>query len=109
MLGKEWISEREEKNPPWTETHPYTYKLRSGTVQRVNATLKVERSINTRKTLRWLGWPKTITYEIAVAFDGEVGERAGSWKGGTIGCGYTMRPGRDAGAMSAPDGDGEGF
>lgn len=30
---------------------------------------------------------------IDVQFSDEVGERTGSWKGGTIGCGYNMLPG----------------
>lgn len=30
---------------------------------------------------------------IDVDFDGEVGERTGSWKGGTVGCSYESRPG----------------
>ena len=29
---------------------------------------------------------------IDVQFDGEVGERSGSWKGGTVGCGYDKLP-----------------
>lgn len=28
---------------------------------------------------------------IEIEFDGEVGERTGSWKGGTIGCSYKMQ------------------
>jgi len=33
---------------------------------------------------------------IDVSFSGEVGERSGSWKGGTIACGYTMLPDESA-------------
>jgi hypothetical protein len=41
---------------------------------------------------RWLPFPRRIYQGISVEFDGEVGERTGSWKGGTIGCGYELRP-----------------
>lgn len=75
------------------ETHPYTYKLRSGEIQYRNATILKERWIRGRHILDWLGWPRRVSYAIDVEFDGEVGERTGSWKGGCIGCGYTMLPG----------------
>jgi hypothetical protein len=29
---------------------------------------------------------------ISIDFDREVGERKGSWKGGTLGCGYELLP-----------------
>lgn len=73
------------------ETHPYRYLLRSGEKQERTATIYVERR---RRKLRWLRWlPLARTrYAIDVAFNDEVGERTGSWKGGTIGCGYELRP-----------------
>lgn len=71
------------------ESHGYTYTLRSGEVQNRVAKVYAE----TRTWWRpWLPWRKTVT-SINVEFDGEVGERTGSWKGGTVGCGYPMLPG----------------
>ncbi len=78
----------------YRETFDYTYVLENGTVQNRYATVQVE-----RLTWCWLGWPfrlfywpnKTSTF-IDVSFDQEVGERTGSWKGGTIGCGYDLLP-----------------
>ena len=74
------------------ETHPYRYVLRSGEVQERTATIKVEQ----RTWLRpWLPWKKVRRY-IDVAFNDEVGERSGSWKGGVLGCGFNMNPGETA-------------
>ena len=70
------------------ETHDYTYTLRSGEVQHRKATIQVQEQEWRRW---WLPWRK-VWRGIDVAFDGEVGERTGSWKGGTIGCGYEMLP-----------------
>lgn len=91
--------ERDRK--PATETHPYRYVLRDGTVQNVNATIQVNEMEWRWAIVRLLGLPLrghvvrsidvTFTSDEA-GFDG-VGERAGSWKGGTIGCGYEMRRG----------------
>lgn len=68
------------------ETHPYTYTLRSGEVQHRNATIQAE----TRTWLRpWLPY-KRVHRSIDIEFDGEVGERTGSWKGGCIGCSYEL-------------------
>lgn len=68
------------------ETHPYRYMLRSGEVQRVNATIYSE------ARAWWRPWPPFYRSDrsIWVEFDSEVGESTGSWKGGTTGCGYKM-------------------
>jgi hypothetical protein len=71
------------------EAHPYRYVLRSGKVQERTATIKVETRRWTRPWIPRVLFKKTID----VNFDDEVGERSGSWKGGTIGCGYDMLPG----------------
>ncbi|UWQ30249.1 hypothetical protein [Leisingera sp. M523] len=75
------------------ETHPYTYTLRNGTVQERTATITVEEWEHRRRWLMWCPWFAKIRKSIDVRFSGEVGERSGSWKGGTIGCGYDMQPG----------------
>lgn len=43
-----------------------------------------------RSIQKRLGRPRDY---IEISFSGEVGSRAGSWKGGTIGCSYQMKPG----------------
>lgn len=74
------------------ETYDYAYKLKSGEVQNRKGAVHV-----TRMTWRMRGWPllrfQKVATSISVDFDGEVGEGTGSWKGGTIGCGYDMLPG----------------
>ena len=72
------------------ETHHFTYVLRSGDVQKRNATVFKERRKYHRK---WLPFMKKTFTCIDIAFDGEVGERTGSWKGGTIGCSWEILPG----------------
>lgn len=71
------------------ETHPYSYQLESGAVQFREATIYSERRQWTRP---WLPWKK-VRESIWVEFNDEVGERIGSWKGGTTACGWEMKPG----------------
>lgn len=63
---------------------PYVYTLKSGEVQNRVAEVTVER--RTWKSL----WRRKVSMYIDVRFDQEVGERTGSWKGGTLGCGYDL-------------------
>ena len=79
---------REHKVLTEPETHPYTYVLRSGEVQKRTATITVETRTWTRF---WLPF-KRVSKSIDVNFNDEVGERSGSWKGGCMGCGYEMLP-----------------
>lgn len=69
--------------------HPYEYRLDSGKVQKVNATIHVEK----RYWKRWFSLQTKCRHSIEVEFDNEVGERAGSWKGGCIGCSYNIEKG----------------
>lgn len=77
----------------WKETHPYTYTLRSGKVQERLATIKVEEREWRWHWFKWLPLTKMVRKTISVNFNDEVGERTGSWKGGTTGCGYELFPG----------------
>ena len=79
----------------YKETFDYCYILESGEVQNRTVEVTVE-----RMTYAWY-WPwmlgifrpsVTRTW-ICVNFSEEVGEEVGSWKGGCIGCGYTLRSG----------------
>jgi hypothetical protein len=85
-----WKEETQEKL--WKETHPYTYVLKNGTVQNRMATIKVEQREWRPKWFMWTSLFKKISTDIDIEFDGEVGERTGSWKGGTLGCGYNLLP-----------------
>lgn len=76
-----------------TQEQSYRYVLKNGDVQQVVATVTMNEHEYRRRFLRWTRLGSKITRSIDVTFSAEVGERAGSWKGGTIGCRYTMEPG----------------
>lgn len=76
----------------WNETYPYTYVLKSGEVQHRKATVKIEEREWRRRWLKWTSLGNSIKRTISVNFNDEVGEETGSWKGGTIGCGYNLLP-----------------
>jgi hypothetical protein len=85
-----WFSFRDL--PHWKVTLPYLYMLRSGEQQHRNATISVGEMEWRMRALQWLSWPRLVRRSIEVTFDDEVGERAGSWKGGCVGCAYTLLP-----------------
>jgi len=74
-------------------TAPYSYTLRSGEIQNVTATYYVSHMEWRWRWLKCLPWPRRTATSINVDFSAEVGEGRGSWKGGTLGCGYDMKPG----------------
>jgi len=73
----------------YSETHPYVYTLNSGVIQNRMATCTIERRKWHRK---WFPWLTQQIDVIDIEFNEEVGERSGSWKGGTIGCSFEMKP-----------------
>lgn len=86
-----------EPNPEpvdrYREIFPYRYVLRSGEVQERQATVTVERREWCWRAwpFSWLRWPRKVKTSIDVEFSDEVGEETGSWKGGTVGCGWDLR------------------
>lgn len=93
--GETWfeVMERERQLNLYTETHDYTYVLRSGEAQDRGATITIQEWETRRRWLWWCAPLARVRRSIDVKFSGEVGERTGSWKGGTVGCGWTMLPG----------------
>lgn len=75
------------------ETHPYTYTLRNGEVQKRNATIYAQRYEHRRRWLHFVDWFALKNDSIDIEFDEEVGERTGSWKGGCTGCSYQLLAG----------------
>ena len=94
LKGKERKNFYEDKwnDILWSETYPYKYTLKSGEVQKRKATVKVDEREWRRRAFKWLTFFNKISRTIDVRFSDEVGERTGSWKGGTIGCGYDLLP-----------------
>lgn len=72
---------------------PFTYTLKNGQVQHRTATISVERREWRRKFIRWMPLFSKRRQSLDISFSDEVGERTGSWKGGTIGCGWDIQPG----------------
>jgi len=78
----------------WKGTYPYTYVLKNGTVQNRTATVTVEEREWRPRWFKWTTLFAHIRRSIWIEFDAEVGERTGSWKGGTLGCGWELKPGQ---------------
>lgn len=93
VVGKrdwdKWYKETEAWVKDNAKTFDYTYVLKNGTVQNRKATCHIER--RTWK-IRWAPWVKNIRTTLEVAFNDEVGERTGTWKGGTIGTSCELLP-----------------
>jgi hypothetical protein len=68
--------------------YSYRYVLKNGTAQDRVATVNGDEREWRWRWFKWSPWPRKIRRSIDVSFNDEVGERTGSWKGGTVGCGY---------------------
>jgi hypothetical protein len=79
-----WINKNK-----WKETHPYVDKYDNTTV---NATISVQEREWRPLGLKFCSLFSKISKTISVEFDQEVGRKKGSWKGGTVGCGYDLLP-----------------
>ena len=82
----EWL-----KSNTLQEEYDYSYTLKSGKVQQRKATIGIVEREWRWKWFMWLPLIKNIDRCIEVEFNEEVGERTGSWKGGTVGCSYKMK------------------
>lgn len=71
----------------------YSYTTTSGEKQNCVATVTQDFMVWRWRWFMWLPWPRLKKNSIWVEFSREMGERCGSWKGGTIGCGYDLLPG----------------
>lgn len=93
MPDGSWRNVFKDDEKPNEAAYPYTYVLESGEVQRRTATVSKRRHVLTFTGTKVFKWPRWVMESIDVSFDAEVGERSGSWKGGCLGCAYTMRRG----------------
>jgi hypothetical protein len=73
-----------------SKQYRYVYITRRGEKQEATATVHVDRM---KWGYKWLPLPLRARTSIGVEFDREIGERCGTWKGGTVGCGYEMKRG----------------
>lgn len=90
--GHRRLGDPERNYDLWQETYPYTYILNSGEIQERKATVTVVEREWRPRWFKWTGLGKFIRRVIEIEFDDEVGERSGSWKGGTLGCSYDILP-----------------
>jgi hypothetical protein len=90
--SKQFWDKDKWKDILWSETHPYRYILKSGKIQDREARIMVEEMEWRPRWFKWTSLFSKVRKYINIEFDGEVGERSGSWKGGTVGCGYTLLP-----------------
>jgi hypothetical protein len=92
--GKKWVNPGGEYSEPYSdgrlvEKHQYIYVLNSGEIQDRIATCYIERRIWHRK---WFPFFEMVRISLNIDFNDEVGEETGSWKGGTVGCGWEVEP-----------------
>lgn len=80
----------EWKEKRWVQTHPYKYTLANGKVQERLATIQVDEREWRPIWFKWTSLFKMVRTSIDIEFNDEVGERSGSWKGGTMGCSYNL-------------------
>lgn len=79
--------------PKLFERHGYTYRLKNWEVQSMWARISVEEREWRPKWFKWTKLFAKISKTISVEFDSEIGEVAGSWKGGCTGCSYEILEG----------------
>jgi hypothetical protein len=102
LKDKTWVHERRGasqdfydsdkwKGILWEETYPYAYTYDNGNTEYPMATVKVSEREWRMRWFKWLPLFKKIRRSIDVKFHEEVGERRGSWKGGVVGTGHTMK------------------
>ena len=90
--NKQFWDKEKWKDIFFEETHPYFYVLNNGSVQRRMATIQVTEREWRPHWFKWLSLTKKVRKSIDIEFNEEVGERTGTWKGGTLGCSYEMLP-----------------
>lgn len=71
-------------------TFHYRYLLKNGTVQERTATIYVGQMEWRPLCLKWTTLFAKVRTTINITFSDEVGERTGSWKGGTTGCSWEL-------------------
>jgi len=87
----EFWDDNKWKDIIFSETYPYKYTSKYGDEQFCLATIRVEEREWRWKWFTWLKFNRLIRKDIEIQFSDDIGERKGSWKGGTTGCSYTMR------------------
>jgi len=77
----------------YSESFPYKYVSKYGEEQKCTATIRVVEREWRWKWFKWLKLIRKVDKDIDITFSDDIGDRKGSYKGGTIGCGYGMLKG----------------
>lgn len=80
-------------NPKFYWQEPYEYVLKSGNVQRCIGMYHIEEREWRPRGTKFIPIFKLTHRDLEINLTDEIGERAGSWKGGTMGFGRRMLPG----------------
>ena len=86
-VNGEWVDYKYDDKSIAKEVYDYSYTLKNGETQNRKAECYREKRQWHRK---WFPFVKMTRENIDVSFSEEVGEQTGSWKGGTVGCGYDL-------------------
>lgn len=81
------------KAEQWQTVETWEYRSRSCDLQSGTALIAMERMTWRQWWLQWCPLFQNQRTTIDVSFSREVGSEAGSWKGGTIGCGFEIKRG----------------
>ncbi len=87
---KEFYDTEKWKDILFYETHPYVYTTSHGEKQNALATIRVTEREWRRRWLFNFTLFNRVTKVIDIEFSEEVGEKKGSWKGGTVGCSFEI-------------------
>jgi hypothetical protein len=79
----------------WQQEWPFHYMTNEGEAQHVTATCTRRRTVYRRTLFGLPLWLLPVQHSLHVSFSEEVGNRRGSWKGGTVGCSIEMKPGEE--------------
>jgi len=90
--NKEFYNTEKWKDILFYETHPYTYTTSYNEKQNALATIRVTEREWRRRCLFNFTLLNRVTRSINVEFSEDIGEKKGSWKGGTVGCSYELLP-----------------
>lgn len=88
--NKEFYDTEKWKDILFYETHPYVYTTSNGEKQNALATIRVTEREWRRRCLFNFTLFNRVTRVIDIEFSEEVGEKKGSWKGGTVGCSFEI-------------------
>jgi hypothetical protein len=93
IIRKDFYEDEKWESILFSESYDYTYFLDNGDIQKRMAKIQVIEREWRMKWFMWTSFKNKKRRVIDVDFSDEVGEKSGSYKGGTVGCSYEMKKG----------------